>query len=212
MKIGKNLAVILCNGEPPEKEQLQRSIDTADLFIAADGGGNIALQYNLLPDIIIGDLDSFHQPDTVTVPVLHKPDQNINDLEKALNHITQLEVENVLVFGATGQRLDHTVKNLSVMKQFHNQFNTLVFRDKFCDIKLINSPHTEQVTPGTQISLFPLSGKVTGISSSGLKYKLNNHSLENGVFDGTSNESVSDQVVITYESGDLLLFINHQTD
>jgi len=212
MKIGNNFAVVLCNGEPPEKEQLLAPIKAADLFIAADGGANIALKYNLSPDLIIGDLDSFIQKETTSIPLLHKPDQNINDLEKALIYIADQNVADVLVFGATGRRLDHTVKNLSVMKQFQNKFRSLIFRDAYCDVKLITSPYSERIPPGTPVSLFPLSGKVTGISSTGLKYKLSNETLENGVFDGTSNLSVSEQVTITFDHGDLLLFTNHQTD
>lgn len=210
MKIEKKYAVILCNGTPPLKEQLIRSLEDADLFIAADGGGNIALSFDLVPDVVIGDLDSFTHHDAPCT-VIKDPDQQTNDLEKALLYANKMECSSAVVFGATGRRADQTVKNLSVLKQFNTQFESLVFKDRYCVIKLISSPHTETLPLHTSLSLFPLSGVVSGVSSKGLKYQLKNDTLENGVFDGSSNETIEPLVVITHTSGDLLLFINYQT-
>jgi len=211
MKIEMKNAVILCNGAPPLKTQLTQCLENADLFIAADGGGNIALSFNLIPDVVIGDLDSFTQHDAPCT-VIKDPDQQTNDLEKALLYAIKMGCSSVIVFGATGQRADQTVKNLSVLKQFNKQFDDLIFKDRYSDIKLISSIHTETLPLNTSLSLFPLSGVVRGVSSKGLKYPLENDTLENGVFDGSSNETIEPIVKITHTSGDLLLFINHQTD
>jgi thiamine pyrophosphokinase len=60
-------------------------------------------------------------------------------------------------------------------------------------------------TKGSPISLMPL-GLVKGISTSGLKYNLQNESLETGVNSGSSNEAAEDGTVqINYQSGTLLL-------
>lgn len=212
MEIGNKNAVILCNGEPPYKSQLTACLKKADMFIAADGGGNTALKFNLTPDLVIGDLDSFNLDLDPPCPIIKNLDQNSNDLEKALIYTLNMQIDTVIVFGATGRRADQTVKNLSVLKQFDNQFKNILFRDKYCDIKLISSPHIEELPLNTSVSLFPLSGRVTNINSSGLKYKLCNDTLENGVFDGSSNETTDSLIRITYNAGDLLLFINHKTE
>ncbi len=209
MEIGSKSAIILCNGEPPYKSQLTTALNHSNLFIAADGGGNIALDFNITPDLVIGDIDSFSNQNRNPIPVIKIADQNSNDLEKALTYAKSANITSVIVFGATGRRVDHTVKNLSVMKQFNHQFDRLLYRDKFCDIKLITSPYTETLPAETSVSLFPLSGRVTGITTDGLKYQLKNGTLENGVLDGSSNETTKSVVEITFESGDLLLFINH---
>ena len=209
MRIESKSAVILCNGQPPKRTQIVCSLKEADLFIAADGGGNIARTMKLSPDVVIGDLDSYQNNTSDAWQVIEKTDQNFNDLEKALNYALQKNVRETVVFGATGLRLDHTVKNLSVLKQFHNRFETLFFRDRFCDVKLIESPFTGKLPIHTNVSLFPLSGIVGGVTSKGLKYELSNDTLENGVFDGSSNLTVSPEIEITFSSGDLLFFINH---
>jgi thiamine pyrophosphokinase len=212
MKIESKSAVILCNGQPPKRTQIIHSLKDANLFIAADGGGNTAREMNLSPDVVIGDLDSYHQKETDPWEVIKKESQDFNDLEKALDYALHKNITKAIVYGATGLRLDHTVKNLSVLKQYHNRFERLLFRDQFCDVKLIESPFVKKLPLYTSVSFFPLSGIVSGVSSKGLKYELDNDTLENGVFDGSSNQTISSTIEITFESGDLLFFINHKSD
>lgn len=203
------LCAILCDGNPPDPDQIRESIGEAALFIAADGGALIASAMNLSPDVIIGDLDSYESDGLESARVIHDPDQETNDLEKALTHAKEAGARGVTVFGATGKRLDHTLKNLSVLKQFSPQFDSLLFRDRFCDIFLLPNEYKATFKPGTSISLFPLSGRVDGVTTTGLKYPLTNGFLENGVRDGSSNETTEEQIRITHQSGDLLIFINH---
>lgn len=199
--------LILCNGKPPKRELFYSCRQWADYFIAADGGGNIAREFGSLPDLVIGDLDSFqkHEPDSFEV--VHDPDQETNDLEKALARAFTEGSREVVVLGATGMRLDQSLKNLSVLKQFNDKFESLIFRDNHLDTFLLPSSFSKKFEPGTQISLFPLSGKVAGIHTKGLKYPLNNEQLINGVRDGSSNEVVSSPVEITHAEGDLLMLV-----
>jgi thiamine pyrophosphokinase len=199
--------LILCNGHPPSEQLFREYCTNADYFIAADGGGNIALNLGASPDVVIGDLDSFDKNRDEEFEIIFKPDQETNDLEKALQLARKERATHVQVLGATGLRLDQTLKNLSVLKQFDAHFEELRFRDNFGETRLIEKDFSEEIPIGTTISLFPLSGKVTGISTSGLKYPLKKEALENGVRDGSSNEVTSNPVQITYKKGDLLLFV-----
>lgn len=199
--------LILCNGQPPTPQLFAECREWADFFIAADGGGNIAHNFDSLPDIVIGDLDSFEQPETPSYEIAFDPDQETNDLEKALNRALNEGADDVVVLGAIGKRLDQTLKNLSVLKQFNDKFESLLYKDNFGDTLLLPNFFSKEIETGTLISLFPLSGKVTGIKTEGLKYPLNNEKLLNGVRDGSSNRVISSPVKISYEEGDLLMFI-----
>ncbi|MEX1062457.1 MAG: thiamine diphosphokinase [Balneolaceae bacterium] len=200
-------AVILCDGRAPFKKRIIPETESADLFIAADGGANTARTLNLQqPDYIIGDLDSYIAVPDYKGRVIEDPGQETNDLEKALLLALEKGVRDVLVFGATGRRLDHTLKNLSVLKQFHRHFSTIMFIDNYGELILLPPRYSATLPPGTVISLFPLSGAVRGITTRGLKYPLEGESLENGIRDGTSNETVDEKIEIIHEKGDLLLF------
>lgn len=179
----------------------------ASLFIAADGGGNIAQNLGRLPDFVIGDMDSYTSAAQEPYEIIHDSDQYSNDLEKALVLAYNKGATAVRVLGATGLRLDHTLKNLSVLKKFNDKFQHIAFHDSWGITLLLPQHFSKKLTVGTAISLFPLSGTVTGITTSGLKYPLDDGFLENGVRDGSSNTVMSSPVTIRHREGDLLLFI-----
>lgn len=204
--------LIICDGRPPSEALFRECRAKADYIIAADGGANIALQFDTEPDIVIGDLDSFEKKESHSFEVIFDPDQYSNDLEKALNHARQKEGTHVEILGATGLRVDQTLKNLSVLKQFNNQFDELRIKDNYGEMRILESPFSEEMATGTHLSLFPLSGKVSGITTSGLKYPLKNEFIENGVRDGSSNEVVESPVQISFKKGDLLLYVVRELD
>lgn len=201
-------ACIICNGEPPLASQMEELLPGCSLFIAADGGGNSARTLGFTPDVVIGDLDSFEPHPSDDFPVIKDPGQETNDLEKAMMYALDHHITEVVVVGATGKRLDHALKNLSVMKQFKNRFSSIIFRDRYCDCFLIDSPFSKTFPLHTPVSLFPLSGTVENITTTGLKYPLTNEELKNGERDGSSNLTTTAKVEITHSKGDLLLFVN----
>ncbi len=205
-------AVILCDGRKPPKKQITASVAQAVYFIAADGGANSARELNLEPDFIIGDLDSYKPVQDETSTVIRDSDQETNDLEKALSLALRKGVTHTRIFGAFGRRPDHTLKNISVLKQYNHHFTELKFIDNFGELFLLPKSYTALLPVGTMVSLIPLTGCVDGITTYGLKYPLHGESLEMGVRDGTSNETVDEKIVITYEKGDLLLFIASKTE
>ncbi len=200
-------ALVLCNGEAPPPAFIKSLKSQSTLFVATDGAGNTALEYGIKPDVVIGDLDSFKNPNDSGLRLIKDEDQETNDLEKALNYIMTTDVEQVTVIGGTGKRIDHTLKNLSVLKQFSDKFTSLRFRDVYGVTYLMPREHTIDLPVGTPVSLFPLSGRVEGIRTKGLKYPLHDEPLENGIRDGSSNEICEQPAHISYKSGDLLIFV-----
>lgn len=200
-------ALVLCDGLPPGEALFMKNLEQVHLFLAADGGGNIARRFGILPDVVIGDLDSFREKEDDPFEIIENPDQGTNDLEKALSLALERGVTDVVVLGATGRRLDQTLKNLSVLKQFNHQFNRILFKDDYGETFLIPEEYSLHLPAGTIVSLFPLSGRVEGVSTQGLKYPLKNQTLENGIRDGSSNRVVSSPIEIRHGSGDLILYI-----
>jgi thiamine pyrophosphokinase len=201
--------LIVCNGESPPTAMLQAHYRRADWCIAADGGYDILMAAGLCPQVVTGDLDSLMTHVEEGVRVVMNPDQETNDLEKALQLAYDEGARHIVVLGATGLKLDQTLKNLSVLLQFHPRFESIYFDDERSRIMILEKKTEISLEIGTYISLYPLSGKVDGIVTEGLKYPLMNESLQNGLRDGSSNEVISDPVRIQYTSGSLLAIIHH---
>ena len=204
--------LILANGSEPSAALLGSLRAKCDRFIAADGGGNTALKLGFRPDAVIGDLDSFRPDASFNSELICDPDQETNDLEKALAHARSLKAIRVDVLGASGKRLDHTLKNLSVLQQFDPFFETLAFFDDRFYTRVLPRDFSIQLPPGHLVSLFPLSGRVDGIVTEGLRYPLAGESLENGKRDGSSNEALEGPVRIRHTSGCLLFMTSLTPD
>lgn len=198
--------LIICNGEAPNRQLVYEEYRTHNMLIAADGGAEYCERYSLTPDIIVGDMDSYTAK-REDIRILQDPDQETNDLEKALAYAQNQKSTHCTILGATGQRLDQTLKNLSVLKKFNSCFKQLVIKDEYGDTYLLPKKHHLTLPVHTTVSLIPLSGKVTGIVLEGFRYALDHETLQNGVRDGTSNITTSPEVSITYKTGDLLIFI-----
>lgn len=202
-------ALIVCNGFPPEPSLLAEELQKADLVIGADGGANTLLSMDLKPDLVVGDLDSFIQPAEPAFEVLHDPDQETNDLEKALQAALDRNHDQCVVLGAFGLRMDHSLKNLSVLQQFNPHFSELLFKDNHQLCFMAGASFTMKAEKGTTVSLFPVSGKAEGVTTRGLKYALNNETLENGERDGTSNETTDPEFSVEVKKGELAVFISY---
>ena len=57
----QNIALIICNGNPPPEKLLHQLWQDADYRVAADGGANQLYCYNLIPDAVVGDFDSIRE-------------------------------------------------------------------------------------------------------------------------------------------------------
>lgn len=199
--------LVICNGSPPSRELFQRNLEESDLLIAADGGAHIALRHGHTPDVVTGDLDSYRPEGEEPFEIVKNRDQETNDLEKALALALDRGASESVIMAATGKRVDQTLKNLSVLKRFDSRFRRLLLRDDHGDTLLLPRRSRLRLPRGTLVSLFPLSGRVTGITTEGLRYGLDDEALENGVRDGSSNRAADEEVIIRYESGDLIAFI-----
>jgi len=201
-------ALILCDGEPPSFARFQRHHASAAVFIALDGGGNVAKGFGRRPDYVIGDLDSYDRSAWPDLEPLFDPDQETNDLEKGLELALSLGMTSAVVLGATGRRIDHTLKNLSVFKAYHDRID-LRLEDEFAEAWLVTDAIVLYGAPGQVVSLFPLSGRVASVTTRGLRYPLNGEPLENGVRDGSSNELLGNEAGVVVSGGDLLVFLLH---
>jgi len=208
-------ALILGNGEPPSRELINQLIGGDTLLLCADGGADTARRYDLVPDYIVGDLDSISRESSAGVDPTHiirvDADNTGTDIQKVLRHAVALGISEAVLLGFTGRRTDHLLWNLSVFKTFAEQI-ALRIVDEYCDLRLIGQRIRFRATIGQKISLCPLNGPVDGITTTGLKFALQNESLVPGLRDGISNEVVGDIVEIEVERGDLLLCVQRQKD
>jgi thiamine pyrophosphokinase len=203
-----NKCIILANGKPPVKSTIEflqsRSYKS---LICADGGANRAVKLNLIPQFIIGDLDSIKKS-TINFyknksEIVKFERQNDTDVEKCLKFAIEKKFNDIILLGVTGNRLDHTFCNLGIVIKFFKKIKLKILAENSLLIPYSGIVKLRTFT-GEIISLYGFDEK-TRIKSSGLKYPLNNISLPFGKKESTSNEALTDEIHLEVKGG--IIFI-----
>jgi thiamine pyrophosphokinase len=181
-------------------------------LICADGASNSLKKYKIIPNIILGDMDSTKPPALSyyrkrNVEIKKIEDQETTDFEKSLMYCMENNFKNILVFGASSKRQDHTLNNYSVLKRYYKSLNLKIIDNKH-EIFFIDGKISFKYSKKKSISLMPMPF-AGGITTKGLKYRLYNETLEFGLREGALNISESKTISIEFTSGDLLLFKRH---
>jgi thiamine pyrophosphokinase len=202
--------VIIANGDPPDPATAQRLTGQADLLLAADGGARHALALNLVPHVVIGDLDSLDEDQVARLRsagtrfIVHPTAKDETDLELALLYAVEQGADSIVVLGALGGRLDQMLANVLLLTM-----PALAGRD----VRLMDGPQSafvvrDQVTisgrTGDTVSLIPLGGEARRITTHGLAYPLLDGTLPFGPALGVSNEMTASRAQVQVREGLLL--------
>jgi thiamine pyrophosphokinase len=211
-------AIIFANGKMDVAPPILKDLLPSDLIIAADGGTQHCKALGITPNVIIGDFDSLDAAnisayqrmgiETVQYPT-HKDE---TDLELALLFATNHEVTHVFIIGGLGNRWDMTLANilLAVLMRFsHLSIRLLDGSDELTILR--GEGHFDiNGRPGDTVSLLPLGGDASGVTTHGLVYPLADETLYFGSSRGVSNIILSDQARVIIKTGILLIYISNR--
>lgn len=206
MRFRQQLALI-CSAHIRDYALIKEKLTAYPNIIAVDGGADHCKEMGITPDLIIGDLDSIEQA-TLTffkeTPLKKFPEEkDSTDLELALAEIDWSEIEQVTVFAALENRADHALTNLIILSRYPGK---VVFETEEDCCFAIDQSVQLQTSPGQRISLIPLNGDAVGVTTSGLKWELENQTLGKNYI-SISNEANGTRVDISLAKGDLLCFL-----
>ena len=181
------MVLVVANGEWPSEELLQTLLDNAEFTIALDGAADRFEGW----DVVVGDLDSIANPDGI-----NKDDNQQNsDLAKAL-----IEYDVDAVVGVEGGRLDHRLAAFTAL--FESQSDAILYFDRWRACRVADSGLEIELQEGTNCSLMAF-GKVENVSMQGVEYTLSEEDIFSGTR-GVGNKSVSREVSVSHDGGDLL--------
>lgn len=212
------MKVLICLSGSIHKEILKDQYKKADYVIAADGGGNILYENMLLPDILLGDLDSisndalnFFQDKKVAMEK-YPAEKDYTDGELAILKAIDLNPDEVIILGAIGNRMDHVFGNIGLLYKLLLSNIQAKIIDKNNIIMMINKSTNIKAYHGFRFSILPYSDNVKGLSIMGGKYDLHNHDLGKGETITISNEFKDEFVKITLKEGIILIIISKDDD
>jgi len=179
-----------------------------DYIIAADGGYIALISRGIMPGLVVGDFDSLEvipdHPNIIKSPV----EKDDTDMMLAVKQGLERGCFTFTINGGLGGRLDQTLANIQILAYLaeNDAFGTLLGLD-MCIIAIKGGEVELSVdtTKGKTISVFSHGEKAEGVTLKGLKYPLENATITNSYPIGTSNEFIDEDVVISVDTGTLVI-------
>lgn len=202
-------ALIIANGTPCSRGLMDQLLEWSPLVVVLDSAIERVLPLGIKMDVLLGDFDRGFDPEQYReaqypLEIVHTPDQEKTDLEKAFDYLIERKIPAANVIWATGKRADHTITNLTNIIGYRNRLQINIL-DDHSKVFMLPRHFSKWYTADTIISLIPI-GHVTGISTQNLFWPLRDEALTIGYRTGSSNRVVADGlVVVDHKDGDLLL-------
>ncbi len=203
--------IIFANGVVSDLEAARAALRPSDYHVAADGGLRYYRALGILPQVVVGDLDSVQPGDEAALKELgvrverFPARKDETDLELALRLAVRAApgeaARDILIFGALGGRWDMTLANLLLLA--HPDFRQVRVRllDGPQQVYLVQGETVIEGQPGDTVSLVALNGDALGVTTEGLEYPLAQGTLRFGSTLGISNVLVGTRATVSVESG-----------
>ena len=175
-------------------------------IIAADGGYETLQTKKIEPNLIIGDFDSLSVAPEHPNIIKASTEKEDTDTALAIKKGLEMGLETFIIDGAIGDRLDHTLANIQLLKKINkNKANGILVGKDMCITAITNQKISfAQGTKGI-ISIFTLGDKAQGVTIKGLKYPLDNATLTDDFPIGVSNEFTGEPSTISVKTGTLII-------
>jgi thiamine pyrophosphokinase len=194
-------------------------VEPTDFIIAADSGYDLAIDRDVLPELLVGDLDSI-SPEGLAdarhrgVEINRFPrDKDASDLELALRVALDMGSNDVVLYGGESGRIDHFLAvALSITSREWSDL-TIVWHTASGSVHPLLPGRTLELETehDATVSLVPI-GDVAGIRGTGLRWTLSDDALNRGTTRGISNICQTPPCTVSIAAGALLVIVGKQED
>ena len=198
--------ILVTGGEKPAFSSIKPLFNTQCYICAADSGLDYCMENGLLPDYILGDMDSISSDIVLknfdsSIIETHPEDKDHTDTELGLQHLFERNFDQVILVGGGGGRLDHL---LAVAALFDRERAPDCWITGNEEIRLISGSYNGVGRKGETVSFFPAGSDPCRMKSRGLFWPLNTLEWAKGDI-GISNRLQENEFSIEMESGRLIM-------
>ena len=203
-------AAIFLNGAPDAPDLLRSVAGRADLVVAADGGARYALDAGVVPDLIVGDMDSLRETREIEERgvslELHPVRKDKMDGHLAVLAVRDRGATAVDLLCAAGGRFSalFAVPHILLAAERSGIRATMV-ADWGRAFVLEGGSRTVAGDPRDSVSVFPFTGPASGVTLEGFGYPLEDARLQMGDTLGFHNELAGRTASVSVRQGALLV-------
>ena len=143
------------------------------------------------PDLIVGDFDSYSNPEFDTETIVLPCEKDDTDTVFAVKEALRRGFEDFLLVGVVGERLDHTLGNVSILLMLDSEGKKGTIIDDYSEMEIVSDRCGKPCIIDDSyvyFSLINISGTARGVTIRGAKYPLENAEITCEYQYGVSNE------------------------
>jgi len=207
------LGLVFTGGEGPSRDTIESKLDEADMTAAADSGLLLAERLGVVPDLIVGDMDSIPDPAILkrypdSEIAAFARDKDYTDTELAIETLRGRGCSRVGVIGGGGGRLDHL---LGIFSLFHRENAPDFWFTAKEELVLVRKRIRIDGWMNRRVSFFPVGDSEATMSSFGLKWPLDALSWKVGDI-GVSNVVSGERAEVIMKTGRLVCIRSFRED
>ena len=191
-----------CEGEPRSAYVPK----PGDFVLCADGGWKLARAAGARPDLVIGDFDSSQAPSGAEI-LRYPVEKDDTDTMLCLKRGLAMGLEDFLIVGGFGGRLDHTLANLQTLGYAARRGARIEMTDGLSWAAAIDGGSLRVPRRPGKLSVFALDSECAGVTIRGAKYEVENAALTSAFPLGMGNDFAGDCAEISGERGLLLVMV-----
>ncbi len=208
---------IILNGEIKDYSYISNIIKSQNYnyIICSDGGANHAYEMGIIPNYIIGDLDSIkkdtleYYKDKAVKFEKFPSKKDETDTELCIWLSSSLKAKEIDLIGALGGRVDHEISNVNLLYYIRKKNIKPKIISEHEEIYIaINEEVTIYGNIGDTISVIPIKNNAKGVTLRNLEYPLKDYDMEFSKPLGISNVMIKDNCYIKVNEGSLIIIKN----
>jgi thiamine pyrophosphokinase len=202
----------MADGDYGEPGWYRERLSNFDRVICADGGSRQAIRLGLVPDWVIGDMDSISQSDHDRLEQagvefrVFPAAKDFTDTHLALEMAAAEGAGSATIWGGAGSRLDHTLANLYSAWMYTVKGISIRFESPGLTIYLVKDRLLLHGREGDTVSVLTMGDRAEGVQLRGFRYPLRKAVLNGYPPVGVSNTITRPTSLIQVASGVLAVF------
>lgn len=206
------VAIVVAGGADVDPDVLT-GLPTGSPVFAADSGLDLAVAHGLEVSVLVGDLDSVSPAALAAATAAgvaierYPADKDRTDLDLALQRVADAGFRRCVVVGGGGGRLSHLLANAALIAAAEHAALDIRWLVGTAAVAVARPGRPVRVSgaTGDLVSLLAVGGVARGLSTAGLRWRLDGATLQPGSTRGVSNELLAGDATVTVDAGAVLV-------
>ena len=207
LEIVMSRCVIVGGAEIKDYNYIKSCVQSDDFFIFCDCGLRHMERLCVQPDLIVGDFDSSENPQLSVETIVLPCEKDDTDTYFAIKEAIKRGYEDFLLIGVIGQRLDHTLGNVSILLYLEASGMNGVIIDDYSQMMIVSDKPIYIEDSYSFFSLLNITGKANGVYIENAKYPLFDAQINCEYQYGISNEVIKNKTAKVWVNDGKLLLI-----